>query len=144
MDVELFLDLQRNWPEDSPHCLVILYKMFWHAANEGWKEAERTVCQGCWPHMPQMNLEVGIPTIQLVEPQTTKEELMELYLEVYKLHRQPSSPPSKPAIWEEIMAKVPDNSCSKEDQMHEAATQPQPESSHYSRSRTPTGGMMIQ
>ena len=43
MDVDLFLDLQRNWPEDSPHHLVILYKMCWHAANEEWKEAERTI-----------------------------------------------------------------------------------------------------
>ena len=139
MDVELFLDLQGNWPEDSPHCLVILYEMFQHAANEGWKEAERTVHQGHWPHMPQLNPEAGRPAIQLVGPQMTKakEELMEISLEVYKLHRLPSSPPSELAIWEEIMAKVLDNSCSKEDQMHEAATQPQPESSHSSRSRTP-------
>ena len=44
MDVELFLELQNSWPEDSPHCLVILHEMFWHAAIEGWKEAERTIC----------------------------------------------------------------------------------------------------
>ena len=65
---------------------------------------------------------------------------MEIYLEVYKLHRLPSSPPGKLAIWEEIMAKVLDNSCSKEDQMHEATTQPWLESSHSSRSRTPHRG----
>ena len=137
MDVELFLDLQRNWPEDSPHCLIILYEMFWHAANERQKEAERTFCQSRQPHMPQLNPEVGIPAVQLVGPQMTKEELMEIYLEVYKLHRLPSSPPGKLAFWEEIMAKVPDNSHSKEDQMHEATTQPWLESSHSSRSRTP-------
>ena len=44
MDVELFLRLQDRWAEDSPHCLVILYKMFRHAAAEGWKEAEQIVC----------------------------------------------------------------------------------------------------
>ena len=43
MDVELFLELQSSWPEDSPHHLVILYEMFWHAANEGKKEAEQTI-----------------------------------------------------------------------------------------------------
>ena len=31
--------------------------------------------------MPQLNLEAGVPTVQLVGPQTTKEELMEIYLE---------------------------------------------------------------
>ena len=90
--------------------------------------------------MPQLNLELGIPAIQLVGPQMTKEQLMEIYLEVYKLHRLPGSPPSELAIWEEIMAKVPDNSHSKEDQMHEATTQSWPGSSHSSRSRTPHRG----
>ena len=40
MDVDLFLEIQRNWAEDSPHRLVILHKMFCHAASEGRKEAE--------------------------------------------------------------------------------------------------------
>ena len=40
MDVELFLELQNSWPEDSPHCLVILHEVFQHAAIEGWKEVE--------------------------------------------------------------------------------------------------------
>ena len=37
MDVDLFLEIQNRWPEDSPHCLVILHEMFWHAAIEGQK-----------------------------------------------------------------------------------------------------------
>ena len=40
MGVDLFLEIQGKWPEDSPHCLVILHEMFCHAALEGWKEAE--------------------------------------------------------------------------------------------------------
>ena len=40
MDVDLFLETQGKWPKDSPHCLVILHKMFLHAASEGQKEAE--------------------------------------------------------------------------------------------------------
>ena len=40
MDVELFLRIQGQWAEDSPHCVVILHEMFRHAATEGWKEAE--------------------------------------------------------------------------------------------------------
>ena len=59
--------------------------------------------------MPQLNPEVGIPTVQLVGLETTKEELLEIYLEVYKLHRLPGSPPREPAILEEIMALVPDH-----------------------------------
>ena len=92
MDVDLFLEIQNRWPEDSPHCLVILHEMFQHAGIEGQKEVEWTVCWGHWQHMPQLNPEAGIPAIQLVGLETTKEELLEMYLEVYKLHRLPGSP----------------------------------------------------
>ena len=44
MYVDLFLEIQNKWAEDSPHCLVILYEMFWHAAIKGQKEVEQIVC----------------------------------------------------------------------------------------------------
>ena len=87
--------------------------------------------------MPQLNPEAGAPTVQLVRLEMTKEELLEMYLEVNKLHRLPGSPPSEPAIWEEIMAKVPDHPHSEEDQTHEATVQSHPRGSHSSRSRAP-------
>ena len=91
--MELFLGIQDQWAEDSPHHLVILYEMFRHVAAEGQKEAEHIVHQGCQQTLPQLNPEAGIPAIQLAGPDTTKEELLELYLDVYKLHRLPGSPP---------------------------------------------------
>ena len=81
--------------------------MFLHAAYEGWKEAERTVCQGCRQYMPQLDPEAGIPTVQLVHPEIDREQLLELYLEVYKLHRLPGSPPGEPAILEDIPSILP-------------------------------------
>ena len=92
MDTDLFLEIQGQWAKDSPHHLVILHEMFCHAASEGWKEVEPIVCQGCWQHMPQLNPEAGVPAIELVGPETSREELLELYLEVYKLHQLPGSP----------------------------------------------------
>ena len=83
--------------------------------------------------MPQLKSEAGIPAIQLVGLEMTKEELLEINLEVYKLHRLPGSPLSEPAIWEEIMAKVPDHPYREEDQMWEAAVQSHPGGSHFSR-----------
>ena len=44
MDVDLFLEVQGKWLEDSPHHLVILHEMFCHVALEGQKEVERIVC----------------------------------------------------------------------------------------------------
>ena len=40
MDVDLFLEIQGKWAKDSPHHLVILHEMFYHATSEGSKEAE--------------------------------------------------------------------------------------------------------
>ena len=87
--------------------------------------------------MPQLNPEAGAPAVQLAGPETTKEELLEIYLKVYKLHRLPGSPPREPAILEEIMASVPDHPCSEEDQTCEATVQPRPGGSHSSRSSAP-------
>ena len=107
VDVDLFLEAQEPCAKDSPHRLVILHEMFLHAAYEGWKEVEQAVCWGCQQHMPQLDPEVGIPTVQLVHPEIDREQLLELYLEVYKLHRLPCSPPGEPAILEEISSVPP-------------------------------------
>ena len=57
--------------------------------------------------MLQLHPEVGIPAVQLVHPEIEREQLLELYLEVYKLHRLPGSPPGEPAILEEISSILP-------------------------------------
>ena len=92
MDVELFLEGLTKWEEDSPHQLVMLYEMFEHATNEGQKEAEGMVCQGHWQGLPKLGPEADLSAIQLVGPKTTKEEIVSLYLEVYKQQRLPGSP----------------------------------------------------
>ena len=94
--------------------------------------------------MPQLNPEAGIPAIQLVGPETTKEELLEIYLEVYKLHRLPGSPPGEPAILKEVKASLPGHPKSEEDKTPEAAVQPHSGGSHSSRGSAPTEeGTMI-
>ena len=65
--------------------------------------------------MPQLNPEVDISAIQLVQPETSREELLDIYLEVYKLHRLPGSPPGEPAILEEVSAALPCPSMEEED-----------------------------
>ena len=105
--VDLFLEAQEQWAKDSPHQLIILHEMFLHAAYEGWNDAEQTVHWGCQQNMPQLDPEVGIPTVQLVHPEIDREQLLELYLEVYRLHRLPGSPPGEPTILEEISSVLP-------------------------------------
>ena len=90
--------------------------------------------------MPQLNPEVGIPAVQLVGPETTKEELLELYLEVYKLHRLPGSPPGEPAILKEVLSSLLDHQRCEEEEGPTAMAWPHAEGSHSSRSCTPHTG----
>ena len=79
----------------------------------------------------------GHTTIQLVGLEMTKEELLEIYLEVYKLHRLPGSPPGEPAIFEEVLSSLPDHQGCEEEKAPAATVQPHPEGPHSSRSSTP-------
>ena len=83
--------------------------------------------------MPQLNPEVGIPTIQLVELGTSRKELLEIYVEVYKQHQLPGSPLGEPAILE-VLATVPD-CLGGEDEIPTAQAQPSCRDSHPSKSR---------
>ena len=83
---------------------------------------------------------MGIPTIQLVGPETSKEELLELYLEVYKLHRLPGSPPGEPAILEEVLSSLPDHQGCEEEKAPAVMARPHPEGPNSSRSSIPHRG----
>ena len=63
VDIDLFLEAQKQWTKDSPHHLIILHEMFLHVESQRWKEAEWVVCRGHQQHMPQLDPEVGTPAI---------------------------------------------------------------------------------
>ena len=109
-------------------------------ATKGQKEAEQIICQGHQQNLPQLNPEVGVPAVQLVGPETSKEEILELYLEVYTLHRLPGSPPGEPAILEEVLSPLPDHQRCEEEEAPAAMAGPCPEGPHFSRSSAPHKG----
>ena len=80
---------------------------------------------------------MGIPTIQLVGPETSKEELQELYLEVYKLHRLPGSPPGEPALLEEVLSSLKDHQGQEGERASAATVRPHLEDPHPSRGGAP-------
>ena len=72
MDIKLFLEGQTRWEADSPHCLMMVHEMFQHTPDQGQKEAEWTVCWGCWHKLPKLDPEVDISTVQLVWPKLVR------------------------------------------------------------------------
>ena len=107
-----------------------MHEMFQHAAAKGQKEVEQIICQGHWQNLSQLNPEAGIPVVQLVGPETSKEELQELYLEVYKLHRLPGSPPGEPALLEEVLSSLEDHQGWRGEKASAAMVRPHPEDPH--------------
>ena len=108
MDIKLFLEGQTRWKADSPHCLVMIHEMFQHATDQGWKEVEQMVCRGCQHELPKLDPEADISSIQLVGPQTSKEEIQSLYYEVYKLCRLLGSSPREPELMEVAVSSFED------------------------------------
>ena len=90
--------------------------------------------------MPQLNPEAGIPAVQLVGPNTTKEELLELSLEVYKLCRLSESPQGEPAVLKEVLSSLPDHQRHEEEKAPAATAWPHAEGPHPSRSNAPHRG----
>ena len=49
------------------------------------------ICQGCQQGLPCLDPQVDVPAIQSVGPQTSREEIRDIYHQVNKLRRLPGS-----------------------------------------------------
>ena len=93
IDAELFLNEYPRWELGAPQQSVILHQMFLHTAEQGQKEAERLICQGCWGSASGPNLEAGQSTMELVGYWTSHKEIYDIYHIAYLLRRSPGLPP---------------------------------------------------
>ena len=66
------------------------------------------ICQGFQQYMPQLGPRADLSAVQLVYPTIGRRELLDLYLEVYKLHQLPGSPLGELAILQEILSAILD------------------------------------
>ena len=80
---------------------------------------------------------MDISTIQLVGPQTRREEFKSLYYEVYKLWRLPGSPPREPELVAMVLSSLEDCQGQKGGRMPHVTGEPNPTDIWSPRSRTP-------
>ena len=81
--MDLFLDEYPQWEAASLQCPVILQGMFAHAKTTGQKEIKWAICHNCQQSYPGLNVKAEVPT------KTTRDEIRELYNDVYQLKRSP-------------------------------------------------------
>ena len=89
VDLELFLDEYPQWDLGTPHWLVVLHKMFLHAAGWGQKEVEHIFC---WGSEPKPDPGVDQSAMELVGYQTSRKEMRDIYHSMYLLRRSPGCP----------------------------------------------------
>ena len=106
LDADLFLDMYPWWKASGPQCPIILQGMFAHAGMAGWKEYEWAIHCCCWQSYPGWDTKAEVPAIQLVGFKTTRDEIWELYNDVYQLRRSPGPPPYSPECTEELVQEI--------------------------------------
>ena len=106
MDAEMFLDEYLHWEARGLHHPLILQEMFLQAAHSGWKVTEQMIHQGCQHGLSHLDPQADVSAVQLVGYQSTREEIWDLYHQVYKLRRLPGSPPYRPEQVQELMRDV--------------------------------------
>ena len=64
------------------------------------------VHQGCWHGLPHLDLQADASEVQSVGPHTSREEIRDLYYQVYKLRRLHGCPSCGPEWAGELMKDV--------------------------------------
>ena len=106
MDAEMFLDEYPCWEVGGLHLPLILQEMFLQAAHLGRKEAECMIHQVHQHGLLHLDTQADVSAVQAVGLQTSREEIRDLYYQMYKLRRLPGSPLCGPEWMEELVEDV--------------------------------------
>ena len=132
-----FGELKTNGPRTAPFVLQSSMGCSYMPPLKGRRRQNESSAEvTCAAYAPAEPRGRHVPAIQLVWPETSREKLLDIYLEVYKLHRLPSSLPGELAILEEVCATVPGQLWEKEETPN-VQRQPSHKDFHLSQMRKP-------
>ena len=106
LDAKLFLDEIPKWEASRLHHLFLFQRMFAHAEAMGLKEYHHRICHGHWQPLSERDLWVGASAMEMLTLETTCEEVMALYQEVYLLKRNPGEVPCLEETTKEIQIEI--------------------------------------
>ena len=81
----MYLQEHPWWVPGGLHHQFLLHSMFLHAEATGQREYDHAISQGRWEPSAEQDLEAEPPTIELVSPESTREEITEIYHDMYQL-----------------------------------------------------------
>ena len=106
LDAKLFLDEIPKWEPHRPHHLFLFQRMFTHAEATGLKEYHNGICRGHQQPSLKRDLWAEASAMEMQILETTHEEVMALYQEVYQLKRNPGEVPCLEDTTEEIQIEI--------------------------------------
>ena len=89
LDVDAYLTEHQHWVPCRLHCQFLLHRMFIHAVAMGQKEYDHAIHHGRWEPSVEQDLEVEPSAIELIYASSTREEIAEIYHDMYQLQQSP-------------------------------------------------------
>ena len=89
LDASIFLDKYPRWEPCGLHHPFVKYQMFAHAVVTRKKEYDWAIHWGQPQPLPKWDLSAEPSTIELIDLRSTREEIREVYNDVYQLWRSP-------------------------------------------------------
>ena len=106
LDANLFWDEIPRWEPSRPHHPYLYQRMFAHTDAAWQKGYDHGVCQGHWQPLPERDVQVKVPVMELITQETTQEEIIGLYHQVYQLKRNLRVVPCSQDMGEEIYLEI--------------------------------------
>ena len=89
LDANAYLNEQWQWTHSSLHHEFLFQQMFQHAMVTSWSGYKCAICCGQREPLPEQDLLVEPTAMELISPNSTCQDIEELYWDVYKLSRLP-------------------------------------------------------
>ena len=87
LDGDVYLTECQCWVPFGLHCSFLLHRMFVHAAAMGQKEHDCAIHHGRWEPSPAWDLKVKPSVVELIYANSMREEIAEIYCDVYQLQQ---------------------------------------------------------
>ena len=85
LDTDIYLTEHQPWVPFGLHHNFLLHGMFVHAVATGQKEHDCAICCGRWEPLPVQDLEAEPSVVELIYANAMREEIAEIYHDVYQL-----------------------------------------------------------
>ena len=107
MDVHL---QEHQWCVHSRlHYQFLLQRMFVHAEALGQMEYDHAICQGRWQPSAKQDMKAAPSAVEVISPDSTREEISQIYHDVYQLQRLPGKSPCDEEMEECLCQEILDS-----------------------------------